>query len=138
MKYILTILILGLSLSSCSTRSAYTTAGAAGGAGVGYLASDGDPLATIGGAAGGALASELIQSQGEKGRIQQYNRGYDRGAADQAKSQYWMTRNLHQTQADQGSTPQEKTVMIPIKREAQNIDGVEVEESVEYLPLVEP
>lgn len=137
MKNLILLLLGLLTISSCSTRSAYTTGAAAGGAGIGYLASDGNPLATIGGAAGGALASELIQGQAEKGRVAQYNRGYDRGAADQAKNQYWMTRNLHDSKNESNKQPTEKRVLIPIKREAQTIDGVEVDESVEYLPVVE-
>ncbi|MDX2225617.1 MAG: hypothetical protein SFY92_00740 [Verrucomicrobiae bacterium] len=77
-------------LTGCaSNRGLYDAGAGAAGAGVGYMASGGDPIATIGGAAGGVLISEGIQASVSNAKRNEYNRGYDRGGSDAAKRLYW-------------------------------------------------
>jgi len=93
MKHLLTAFSIALILLSagCSGlgRPALDAAGGAAGAGLGYSLSDGNPWATIGGAAGGVLVSEGAQGLYRKGQDRSYQNGYRKGQSDAVKALYW-------------------------------------------------
>ncbi len=77
-------------LAGCSSlaRPALDAAGAAGGAGLGYTISNGNILATAGGAAGGALLSEGAQALISSKNQRSYKAGYQKGQSDAVKTWY--------------------------------------------------
>lgn len=62
----------------------------AGGAYLGYELSDGNPIATTAGAAGGVLLSEGMHYLAKKETTKAYASGYDKGKSDAVKQQYWL------------------------------------------------
>ena len=92
----------GLFLPACSVTDALYTAGgsaagAAAGAFVGSKASN-NPAAPIIGAAGGAaiggIGTILAINSVKAGQRKQFQQGYDHGASDTVKRQYWILQNL--------------------------------------------
>ena len=99
---------LALFVGGCSTTDAlYTaggaTAGGAAGALVGTQVSD-NPVAPIIGAASGAalggLGTALAINTVKSGQKKEFQKGYDRGAADAVKRQYWILQNQQRGSAD--------------------------------------
>ena len=64
------------------------TLGAAG-AWIGHELSDGNPLATAGGAAAGVLVGEGILAWKSKRELDSYQRGFVKGRSDGIKQLYW-------------------------------------------------
>lgn len=89
-------------LAACGTTDAlYTVGGAAVGAGAGGVIgqkSSHNPIAPVLGAAGGAviggLGTALMLHSAEQGRKKEFQRGYDLGASDTVKRQYWVLQDL--------------------------------------------
>jgi hypothetical protein len=93
-----------------------TGAGAAGGAALGYALSDGSMVATMGGAAGGALAVGGVTSWKNRAEKIQFDNGYVVGRADGAKAN---ERRRENEQAPHESSPSYRrlTITIPARRE---------------------
>ena len=89
-------------LPACSVTDALYTAGgsAAGAAAGGFIGSkaSSNPAAPIIGAAGGAaiggIGTILAINSVKAGQRKQYQKGYDLGASDTVKRQYWILQNL--------------------------------------------
>src|SRR5206468_6295838 len=78
-------------LTSCAGMRPITDAAlGAGGAYLGHELSNGDPLATAAGAAGGVLMSEGLHYVARKQSDKAYAAGYDKGKSDAVKQQYWL------------------------------------------------
>ena len=92
MKFIPPSLGLALLLTSCGSTSRLATDafGAAGGAALAHGLSDGDPLLTAAGAAGGLLVGEAFNHAQDKKTQKSYGDGYDKGRSDAVKQQYWL------------------------------------------------
>lgn len=95
MKFIVPSLGLALFLTSCASNSRLATNafGAAGGAALAHGLSDGDPLLTAAGAAGGLLVGEAFNHAQDKKTQKSYVDGYDKGRSDAVKQQYWLLVN---------------------------------------------
>lgn len=102
MKFILPSLGLALLLTSCASTSRLATNafGAAGGAALGNSLSDGDPLLTAAGAAGGLLVGEAFNHAQDKHTQKSYTEGYDQGRCDAVKQQYWLLVDRQRADAD--------------------------------------
>jgi hypothetical protein len=102
MKLILPSIGLALLLTSCGSTSRLATnaLGAAGGAALGHGLSDGDPLMTAAGAAGGLLVGEAFNHANDKKTKQAFTEGYDQGRSDAVKQQYWMLVDRQRSDAD--------------------------------------
>lgn len=102
MKLILPSLGLALLLTSCASTSRLATNvfGAAGGAALGNSLSDGDPLITAAGAAGGLLVGEAFNHAQDKKTQKSYTEGYDQGRSDAVKQQYWLLVDRQRADAD--------------------------------------
>jgi hypothetical protein len=89
-------------LPACSVTDAlHTAGGSALGAAAGGLVGQnvsGNPAAPIIGAAGGAaiggIGTILAINSAKAGQRKQFQQGYDQGASDTAKRQYWILQNL--------------------------------------------
>ena len=89
-------------LSACGVTDALYTAGgsavgAAAGAFVGSKASSNPAAPVIGAASGaaiGGIGTILAINSAKDGQRKQFQRGYDQGASDTVKRQYWILQNL--------------------------------------------
>jgi hypothetical protein len=104
--------------------------GAGGGAVADYL-SNGNPLITAAGAAGGVAVSEGVQYVAKKQSDNAYSNGYEKGRSDAARQQYWILVSQQQTQANQSGGVRYYEIQIP----EQTIDGVVLEPTTKYLRI---
>jgi phage tail tape-measure protein len=91
-------------LPSCSVTDALYTAGgsaagAAAGAFVGSKASN-NPVAPVIGAAVGGIGTILAINSVKAGQKKQFQQGYDQGASDTVKRQYWILQNVHKGKSE--------------------------------------
>ena len=130
----LAILAVGPSLiTGCSsTRALSDVALGAGGAYLGHELSDGNPVATAAGAAGGVLLSEGLHYAATKASQKAYATGYDKGKSDAVKQQYWLYVSL-QRQRNQVSSVR----LYPVQLPEQRIDGVTFQPATKYLRIEE-
>jgi len=75
----------------------------AGGAYAGYSLSDGNPIATAGGAAGGVLLSEGANALYSRSQKKAYNDGYIQGSGNTVRQLYWKLQDQQQIKPDQES-----------------------------------
>lgn len=103
----LPVLLLPL-LAGCAqlARPVTDAAFGAGGAYLGHQLSDGNPLATAGGAAGGVLLAEGIHAWKSGQERKAFSSGYTQGRSDGVKQLYW---NL---QEQQRADPTEERVSL--------------------------
>ena len=102
MKIIYSSIGLALLLSSCASTSRLATDafGAAGGAALGNSLSDGNPLLTAAGAAGGLLVGEAFNHAQDQKTQKSYTEGYDLGRSDAVKQQYWLLVDRQRADTD--------------------------------------
>jgi hypothetical protein len=115
-----------------ATRPIADAALGAGGAYLGHELSNGDPLATAAGAAGGVLMSEGLHYAAKKQSDKAYAAGYDKGKSDAVKQQYWLYVSV-QRQHNQVGTVR----LYPVQLPEQRIDGVTFQPSSKYLRIEE-
>ena len=103
------------------TDSLYTVGGAAVGAGVGGLVgqrASSNPLSPVVGAASGALVggvgTALVLKSADQGRKNEFQRGYDLGASDTVKRQYWIQQELQKEEERVASPYRLRLYRIPI------------------------
>jgi hypothetical protein len=131
-KILLVTLVAG-SFSGCSAmRPIDDAALGAGGAFLGNELSHGNPIATVGGAAGGVLVSEGLHYAAKTQADKSYANGYDKGKSDAVKQQYWLyVSTQHQRNQDSGVR------LYPVQLPEQRIDGVTFQPSTKYLRIEE-
>ena len=114
------------------TRTVTDVALGAGGAALGSKLSHNDPLAIVGGAAGGVLLGEGLHYANSKQNDKSYQTGYDKGRSDAVKQQYWLYVAMqHQ------SSEAESVRLYPVHLPEQRIDGVTFQPSTKYLRIEE-
>jgi hypothetical protein len=120
-------------ITGCSsTRAISDVAPGAGGAYLGHELSDGNPVATAAGAAGGVLLSEGLHYAAKKESQKAYATGYDKGKSDAVKQQYWLYVSLQRQRNQVGSVR-----LYPVQLPEQRIDGVTFQPSTKYLRIEE-
>lgn len=129
---ILAALLVGLFAGCAATRPIADTAFGAGGAYLGHELSNGDPLATAAGAAGGVILSEGLHYAAKKQSDKAYAAGYDKGKSDAVKQQYWLYVSM-QKQRNQVANVR----LYPVRLPEQRIDGVTFQPSTKYLRIEE-
>lgn len=133
MKPILVIPILIFLLTGCAaTRPISDVAMGAGGAALANKLSDGDPLITAAGAAGGVIVSEGLHYAARKESEKAYLNGYEKGRSDAVKQQYWLQVRQQKAQA---SDPNVRFYEIPVPE--QTIDGAILKPTTKYLRIEE-
>ena len=115
-----------------ATRPISDVALGAGGAYLGHELSNGDPIATAAGAAGGVILSEGLHYASKKQAEKAYATGYDKGKSDAVKQQYWLYVSM-QRQRNQVSNVR----LYPVQLPEQRIDGVTFQPSTKYLRIEE-
>ena len=118
-KLILLALVAGLIAGCSATRPISDVALGAGGAYLGHELSDGDPLMTAAGAAGGVIVSETLHYAAKKQAEKAYATGYDKGKSDAVKQQYWLYVSMQRQRNQVGSVR-----LYPVQLPEQRIDGV--------------
>ena len=131
-KTLFCVLIVGLFAGCVATRPISDTALGAGGAYLGNKLSNGDPLATAAGAAGGVILSEGLHFAAKKQSDKAYAAGYDKGKSDAVKQQYWLYVAM-QKQRNQVANVR----LYPVKLPEQRIDGVTFQPSTKLLRIEE-
>ena len=131
-KLLFLALVAGLFAGCAATRPISDVALGAGGAYLGHELSDGNPIATAAGAAGGVLLSEGTHYLAKKENQKAYATGYDKGKSDAVKQQYWLYVSM-QKQRNQVSTVR----LYPVQLPEQRIDGVTFQPSTKLLRIEE-
>ncbi len=124
--------IVALFAGCAATRPIGDTMLGAGGAYLGHELSDGNPIATAAGAAGGVLLSEGMHYLARKENQKAYAAGYDKGKSDAVKQQYWLYVSL-QRQRNRVSNVR----LYPVQLPEQRIDGVTFQPTIKYLRIEE-
>jgi hypothetical protein len=130
---LLAALVVGLFSGCAVTRPISDTALGAGGAYLGHELSNGDPLATAAGAAGGVILSEGLHFAAKKQSDKAYAAGYDKGKSDAVKQQYWLYVAMQQQRRNQVANVR----LYPVKLPEQRIDGVTFQPSTKFLRIEE-
>ena len=131
-KMLLCVLVVGLFAGCAATRPISDTVLGAGGAYLGHELSNGDPLATAAGAAGGVILSEGLHFVAKRQSDKAYAAGYEKGKSDAVKQQYWLYVAM-QKQRNQVSSVR----LYPVKLPEQRIDGVTFQPSTKLLRIEE-
>ena len=131
-KLLSLVLVTGLFAGCAATRPISDVALGAGGAYLGHELSDGDPLITAAGAAGGVIVSETLHYAAKKQAEKAYATGYDKGKSDAVKQQYWLYVSM-QRQRNQVSGVR----LYPVQLPEQRIDGVTFQPSTKLLRIEE-
>lgn len=131
-KLLLLTLVAALITGCAATRPISDVALGAGGAYLGHEISNGDPLVTAAGAAGGVVISETLHYAAKKQADKAFATGYDKGKSDAVKQQYWLYVSM-QKQRNQVSSVR----LYPVQLPEQRIDGVTFQPSTKYLRIEE-
>jgi hypothetical protein len=115
------------------TRTTTDVALGAGGAALGGVLSKGNPVAVVGGAAGGVLLGEGLHYANGKLNDQSYQTGYDKGRSDAVKQQYWLYVGMQQARAGDEGRVRLYQVQLP----EQVIDGVIFKPTTQNLRIEE-
>ena len=113
------------------TRTSTDVGLGAGGAAIGGVLSKGNPLAIVGGAAGGVLLGEGLHYANGKLNEQSYQTGYDKGRSDAVKQQYWLYVGMQQANAGNEGRVRLYEVHLP----EQTIDGVIFKPTTQFLRI---
>jgi len=131
-KLLFVTLIASLFAGCAATRPISDVALGAGGAYLGNELSNGDPLATAAGAAGGVIVSEGLHYAAKKQSEKAYAAGYDKGKSDAVKQQYWLYVSMQRQRNQVGSVR-----LYPVQLPEQRIDGVTFQPSTKLLRIEE-
>jgi hypothetical protein len=135
MKTMKLFLFIPLSLLLTGCAASRTLSGAAlagGGAALAHELSNGDPLITAAGAAGGFLVSEGVHLAARKHAEKAYQSGYEKGRSDAVKQQYWILVNQQKSQSEEDNI---RLYEIPLPE--QRVDGVILNPTTKYLRIEE-
>ena len=91
----------------------------------------GNPIAIVGGAAGGVLLGEGLHYANSKLNDQSYQTGYDKGRSDAVKQQYWLYVSMQQAKAGDEGRVRLYEVHLP----EQTIDGVIFKPTTQFLRI---
>ena len=131
-KLLSLVLVAGLFAGCAATRPISDVALGAGGAYLGHELSDGDPLMTAAGAAGGVIVSETLHYAAKKQAEKAYATGYDKGKSDAVKQQYWLYVSMQQRRNQVANVR-----LYPVQLPEQRIDGVTFQPSTKLLRIEE-
>ena len=131
-RTLLAALVVGLFAGCAATRPIGDVALGAGGAYLGNERSNGDPIATAAGAAGGVILNEGLHYAAKKQSNKAYAAGYDNDKSDAVKQQYWLYVSMQRQRNQVGSVR-----LYPVRLPEQRIDGVTFQPSTKYLRIEE-
>lgn len=126
------VLIVALTSGCAATRPIGDAVLGAGGAYLGNELSDGNPIATTAGAAGGVLLSEGLHYLAGKEAQKAYATGYDKGKSDAVKQQYWLYVSQQRGRIGTGNVR-----LYPVRLPEQRLDGVTFQATTKLLRIEE-
>jgi len=126
------VLVVALASGCAATRPIGDAVLGAGGAYLGNQLSDGNPIATTAGAAGGVLLSEGLHYVAGKEAQKAYAAGYDKGKSDAVKEQYWLYVSQQRQRGGTGSVR-----LYPVRLPEQRLDGVTFQATTKLLRIEE-
>ena len=133
--FLISISLASLLLGGCAATRPISAVGmGAGGAALANELSDGDPLITAAGAAGGVLLSEGLHYASKKQSERAFANGYEKGRSDAVKQQYWVLVNQQKAKAGEADN-NVRLYEIPVPE--QKIDGVILKPTTKYLRIEE-
>lgn len=112
------ILFLPCLLAGCASLTRPLTDATLGAAGawIGHELSDGNPLATAGGAAAGVLVGEGVHAWKTKRDHDAYQRGFVKGRSDGVKQLYWnLQAEQRHTNTFEAATPESGNARVRFK-----------------------
>ncbi len=120
-------------LNGCAaTRTISNVGFGAGGAVLAHELSDGNPVATAAGAAGGVILSEGLHYAARKQSEKAYVTGYEKGRSDAVKQQYWLYVDMQKPR-----NRVDNVRLYEVQLPEQRIDGVIFKSSTKYLRIEE-
>jgi hypothetical protein len=120
-------------LTGCAATRTISDVGlGAGGAVLAHELSDGNPVATAAGAAGGVLLSEGLHYAAKKQSEKAYVTGYEKGRSDAVKQQYWLYVDMQKPR-----NRVDNVRLYEVQLPEQRIDGVIFKPSTKYLRIEE-
>lgn len=120
-------------LTGCAATRTISDVGlGAGGAVLAHELSDGNPVATAAGAAGGVLLSEGLHYAAKKQSEKAYVTGYEKGRSDAVKQQYWLYVDMQKPR-----NRVDNVRLYEVQLPEQRIDGVIFKPSTKYLLIEE-
>jgi hypothetical protein len=129
---LLALTALALLTGCAATRTLSDVGLGAGGAALAHELSDGNPIATAAGAAGGVLLSEGLHYAARRQSEKAFQSGYDKGRSDAVKQQYWLYVSM-QRQRNRADNVRLFEVTLPEQR----IDGVIFKSTTKQLRIEE-
>ena len=121
-----------LIVGCAATRPLGDTVLGAGGAYLGHELSDGNPVATAAGAAGGVLISEGLHFAAKKQSEKAYLTGYEKGRSDAVKQQYWLYVSMQRAR-----NRTDNVRLFEVTLPEQRIDGVIFKSTTKQLRIEE-
>lgn len=120
-------------LTGCAATRTISDVGlGAGGAVLAHELSDGNPVATAAGAAGGVLLSEGLHYAARRQSEKAYTTGYEKGRSDAVKQQYWLYVDMQKPR-----NRVDNVRLYEVQLPEQRIDGVIFKPSTKYLRIEE-
>ncbi len=129
---ILPIASIALLTGCAATRTISDVGLGAGGAVLAHELSDGNPVATAAGAAGGVILSEGLHYAARKQSEKAYVTGYEKGRSDAVKQQYWLYVDMQKPR-----NRVDNVRLYEVQLPEQRIDGVIFKSSTKYLRIEE-
>lgn len=129
---ILPIASIAFLIGCAATRTISDVGLGAGGAVLAHELSDGNPVATAAGAAGGVLLSEGLHYAAKKQSEKAYVTGYEKGRSDAVKQQYWLYVDMQKPR-----NRVDNVRLYEVQLPEQRIDGVIFKPSTKYLRIEE-
>jgi hypothetical protein len=124
-------LLLSTGCGTTGTQSMISAGGAATGAYIGHSASNKNPYWTAGGAAGGVIVGSLMNYKLQQQIQKAEQHGFDRAMNQSVRQHYWMLQNMQKNL--EASNEVNSYSYVPIVRPEITIDGVNFNESREYI-----
>jgi hypothetical protein len=123
------------SARSTSSRTIGDTIAAASGAALGYVASDGNKIATVGGAAAGVVAKRYADDVLDKEEQKKLQAAYDAAHAQATRELYDATQHLQAESTAEASAPSEDAVYLPTQIPERKVNGVILDSTTEYIRI---
>lgn len=131
-RFILLVAGAAVFTGCAATRTVSDVGFGAAGAVIASQATDGDPLATAVGAAGGVLVSEGLHYAAGKQAEKAYVTGYEKGRSDAVKQQYWLYVSMQQ-----GRNRGDRVRLYEVTLPEQMIEGVIFKSTTKQLRIEE-
>jgi hypothetical protein len=123
------------SSKSASSRTLGDTIAAASGAALGYVASDGNKAATLGGAVAGVAAKRYADDVRDKEEKKKLQGAYDAAHAEATRQLYDATQHLQAQSTEPAAAEPDDAVYLPTQIPERMVNGVILEPTTEYIRI---